>query len=435
MKKGKRWLLVSGSGRASGAKRSTVSSPKWRLAAGLLSVFGIGVAILGGALVTSAAVLQNGEQITICHATNSETNPYVVNTPAIDSIVKGEGHDAHNGPIWAPGDKAKGITWGDIIPSFDYTGVSGDIYHGHYPGKNWTAEGMAILKNGCEIPAQPERTQTTTTTVVFNAATNAPLSGDLANGGSVYDKATVTPAQATGTISYLFFTNGNCEGNGSAAGSGSQSNPTGPLTTAGTYSFMAKFTATGNFKDSTSGCEPFTVAAAGQAATTLTTSVFNAATNAALTGSETAGVSVYDTAKLTHSGTATPSGTVTYTFFTTNNCSGTSTSAGAPTLSGGSVANSNTMSSLAAGSYSFIAHYGGDEAFAASTSACEPFTIAAATTTGGAPPVSGTTPTPTGEILAETGANPPGLGLGIGLMLAGFVAMVAGALFWRRQRA
>ena len=53
---------------------------------------------------------------------------------------------------------------------------------------------------------------------------------------------------------------------------------------------------------------------------------------------------------------------------------------------------------------------------------------------GGAP---GVTPSPgTGEVLAETGANPPALGLGFGaaLVVIGLLGMIAGAVTWMRQR-
>ncbi len=106
--------------------------------------------------MSGAAVLANhdnriiiggppGNKITICHATNAEGNPYVVNTPNISSegFVEG-GHSDHTGPIWFPGID---VMWGDIIPAFWYepTGI-------HYPGVNWTAEGQAIYENGCNIP-------------------------------------------------------------------------------------------------------------------------------------------------------------------------------------------------------------------------------------------------------------------------------------------
>ena len=84
---------------------------------------------------------------TICHATNSNTNPYVVITPNKNGDV--DGHAKHTGPIWSAGLKAQHVSWGDIIPPFDYND------HGtaaHYPGQNWTADGQAWFANGCAAP-------------------------------------------------------------------------------------------------------------------------------------------------------------------------------------------------------------------------------------------------------------------------------------------
>ena len=53
--------------------------------------------------------------VTICHATDSYSNPYVVNTPDISSSghLTG-GHDTeHEGPVFFDGITVK---WGDIIP-------------------------------------------------------------------------------------------------------------------------------------------------------------------------------------------------------------------------------------------------------------------------------------------------------------------------------
>ncbi len=123
-----------------------------RLLIGFVFTFGLLTFAMGGSiLIASAQSPGPGHKVTICHRTDSESNPYVVNSPAIDSIVKGEGHDGHNGPIWVSGDKANGIEWGDIIPAFSYSGVSQDIYGGHYPGKNWTAAGQSILAHHCKV--------------------------------------------------------------------------------------------------------------------------------------------------------------------------------------------------------------------------------------------------------------------------------------------
>ena len=88
----------------------------------------------------------NGKQ-TICHATASNTNPYVINTPNKNGNVSG--HAKHTGPLWTPGLKKAHQWWGDIIPPFDYND------HGtaaHFAGLNWTAAGQAWFANGCRVP-------------------------------------------------------------------------------------------------------------------------------------------------------------------------------------------------------------------------------------------------------------------------------------------
>ncbi len=83
------------------------------------------------------------------------------------------------------------------------------------------------------------------------------------------------------------------------------------------------------------------------------------------------------TDQATVSGSAgTPTGTVTFTFFTNGTCAPTGTAAGAPTLAGG-VATSNSEGPLNAGSYSFQAVYSGDANYNGSTGACEPLTVTA----------------------------------------------------------
>jgi hypothetical protein len=91
---------------------------------------------------TSSSSSSN-QKVTLCHRTNSETNPYVRITVSISSVIKSSGHDGHNGPVYAAGMKAAHQKWGDIIPAFSYDG-------GSYPGKNWTA-GAAIHGAGCAV--------------------------------------------------------------------------------------------------------------------------------------------------------------------------------------------------------------------------------------------------------------------------------------------
>lgn len=101
------------------------------------------------------------QKVTLCHRTNSETNPYVRITVSINSVVKGHGHDGHGGPIFQAGMKSAKQKWGDIIPSFTYPTKGGDT--ATYGGKNWPA-GQAILDAGCAVETEPTTTTSTTPT-------------------------------------------------------------------------------------------------------------------------------------------------------------------------------------------------------------------------------------------------------------------------------
>src|SRR5437016_10009100 len=106
------------------------------------------------------------------------------------------------------------------------------------------------------------------------------------------------------------------------------------------------------------------------------TQIHTACHNAALAGS--AGTTVHD--KATVSGSfGTPTGTVTFTFFTTSStCTGTSVASGTVTLDASGVAHPSTSQGpLSAGSYSFIAHYNGDPNYTATDRPCEPLEVTA----------------------------------------------------------
>jgi len=88
-------------------------------------------------------------KVTLCHATDSNTNPYVTITVDTNAAGGGNndgvgGHASHTGPIWNATLKDQHIKWGDIIPSFDFG--NGDSF----AGLNWTAEGQAIFNNDCQ---------------------------------------------------------------------------------------------------------------------------------------------------------------------------------------------------------------------------------------------------------------------------------------------
>lgn len=81
------------------------------------------------------------DKVTLCHATDSNTNPYVKIT--VDSAGAYNGHySQHQGPIF-PGSGGK---WGDIIPTFSFNGQSYSL--------NWTATGQAIYNAGCQVGGQ-----------------------------------------------------------------------------------------------------------------------------------------------------------------------------------------------------------------------------------------------------------------------------------------
>lgn len=134
---------------------------RWLRVVGVMALM-LALAPLGG---TPASASQGGDdhKVTLCHRTNSESNPYVVITIDKAGVFK-TGHDSHDeGPVWQPGFKAAGQRWGDIIPPFTYyesPQAERDDELSEYPGLNW-AEGQAIYANGCQptTPPAPEEEQ------------------------------------------------------------------------------------------------------------------------------------------------------------------------------------------------------------------------------------------------------------------------------------
>lgn len=128
-------------------------------------------------------------KVTLCHSTASRTNPYVVITVDIASVLQ-EGHDGHTGPIFSPS-LPQHADWGDIIPPFDQGPGQA------YPGKNWTAEGQAILENGCELPGPTTTTTAPTSTTAGPTTTTAPST--TTTGGPTTTTAGPTTTTAPGS--------------------------------------------------------------------------------------------------------------------------------------------------------------------------------------------------------------------------------------------
>ncbi|WP_212746918.1 hypothetical protein [Sinomonas gamaensis] len=126
-------------------KKNRVSS---LLLAGSLGLMAAGVAT--SPALASPPSGDTSHKVTICHATGSETNPFVVIT--VDKASIAEAHGEHQDQR-------------DIIPAFTYVNGKGQTIS--FPGLNWTASGKAIWDNGCKVPKPsptPKPTKTPTPT-------------------------------------------------------------------------------------------------------------------------------------------------------------------------------------------------------------------------------------------------------------------------------
>ena len=96
----------------------------------------------GAELPDGTVVLDGQGNVPICHATNSETNPYILNSPSYSAAgITGVNHEGHAGPVFEPGMKKDGITWGDIIPPISLDGVTL-----RFDGMNWTDEARELYE-------------------------------------------------------------------------------------------------------------------------------------------------------------------------------------------------------------------------------------------------------------------------------------------------
>jgi hypothetical protein len=146
----------------------------------LLGIFGIAVA---------GATQPDPEHIiTLCHATDSYSNPYITESVDIASPLF-QGHDGHDGPVFYAA-IPKGTKWGDIIPAFDFGPDA------QYAGKNWTDAGQAIQANDCTAPDAIPTTTTSTTPPEDTTTTSTTESTTTTSTVTV----SPTTARSTGTI-------------------------------------------------------------------------------------------------------------------------------------------------------------------------------------------------------------------------------------------
>jgi hypothetical protein len=128
-----------------------------RSALGALSVVAlVGSSLAIGAASAGAIPVTIVTKVTICHRTNSDTNPYVVITPDVSGVRNGHAKKHDEPRIWAPGLKAQHLKWGDIIPPFtDATGFFPGLNMASLGGVSGTATGAQFLANNCEDPGVP----------------------------------------------------------------------------------------------------------------------------------------------------------------------------------------------------------------------------------------------------------------------------------------
>ena len=100
------------------------------IVAGLLAT---PLVVVAPAVVSAQGNENPGKKVTICHATGSENNPYVKESPNANGDVSGHAGQSHQGGR-------------DIIPPFTYN--EGDEEKS-FPGQNWDANGQATFNNNC----------------------------------------------------------------------------------------------------------------------------------------------------------------------------------------------------------------------------------------------------------------------------------------------
>ena len=109
---------------------------------------------------------------------------------------------------------------------------------------------------------------------------------------------------------------------------------------------------------------------------TIRTTVDDATTGSAWSGTEGTGATALDTATLLNQGSVVPTGGVTYSFFDGRTCSGTPVSTQAVRIgAGGEVPNSQLTARLAVGAHGFRATYSGDSNYTSATGPCAPFSV------------------------------------------------------------
>ena len=236
-------------------------------------------------------------------------------------------------------------------------------------------------------------------------------------GTTVHDQATVTGGLGTptGTVTFTWFTNATCatpaaatstpiplDATGVADATAFAFTPAAP----GSFAFQAVYSGDGTYTASTGPCEPLTVTPAASG----TASVIHDAAHATVT-SVPAGTTVHDQATVTaQTGLPTPTGTVTFSWFTNGTCTAPAAATSTPIpLDATGVADATAFAFTPGGSgnFAFQAVYSGDATNTASTGPCEPLTVTpiASDTESAIHDDSTHAPTPTSTIVTSVPAG------------------------------
>lgn len=235
------------------------------------------------------------------------------------------------------------------------------------------------------------RGTSTVTTTLHNAAhETVAVDGSVPLGTVMHDLATVTPSGTTaptGSVTFTFFNNGTCTGDGTAAGvvalDGANpgiahpSNSTAALTP-GSYAFKASWPGDTKYSGNTSSCESFTV---NKAQLGIGTTVHSDSPDQALVGNLALGAGAHDSASVTGKVGSFTLPDVTFYFFDKGVACTNGSTTGATQLNtlspnGSGVAHPSTSeTNLAAGTYNFMAVVAGNTNYDGATSDCEPFTV------------------------------------------------------------
>ncbi len=241
----------------------------------------------------------------------------------------------------------------------------------------------------------------TVSSTVEDAATGSAWAGTEVTGATPQDTATVTGdgGTPTGTVTYTRYDNATCSspaaetGTVTLSGGDVPASSATPALGAASYSYQALYSGDSNYAPGTGACEPFTVA---KATPTVASIVADAGTGSAWAGTEVTGATAKDTSTVTGVAGFPPTGSVTYALYGDESCTGAATTTSQIAINAdGTVAGSTATAALAAGTYSYQAAYSGDHNYRAVSAACEPFTVAAISSSGGGPassPVGGSGP-------------------------------------------